>query len=107
VAYLGVTRALRKEAGADIGDEVDVEIELDDAPREVEVPPEPAAVLKSDPAAARAFEKLSYTHRKEYARWITEAKARRDEATPRRQGRRDASRRSPYAGRLFDGRQRR
>jgi Domain of unknown function (DUF1905) len=45
VAYLGVTKALRKEAGADIDDEVDVEIELDDAPREVDVPPELAAVL--------------------------------------------------------------
>jgi Bacteriocin-protection, YdeI or OmpD-Associated/Domain of unknown function (DUF1905) len=74
VAYLGVTKALRKEAGADIGDEVDVDVELDDAPREVDVPPELAAVLQRDPEAARAFEKLSYTHRKEYARWIAEAK---------------------------------
>jgi hypothetical protein len=74
VAYLGVTKALRKEAGADIGDEVDVDVEQDDAPREVDVPPELAAVLQRDPEAARAFEKLSYTHRKEYARWIAEAK---------------------------------
>jgi Bacteriocin-protection, YdeI or OmpD-Associated/Domain of unknown function (DUF1905) len=74
VAYLGVTKGLREEAGADIGDEVDVEIELDDAPREVDVPPELAAVLERDAEAARAFEKLSYTHRKEYARWIAEAK---------------------------------
>jgi Bacteriocin-protection, YdeI or OmpD-Associated/Domain of unknown function (DUF1905) len=74
VAYLGITKALREEAGADIGDEVDVEIELDDAPRDVDVPPELAAVLERDAEAARAFEKLSYTHRKEYARWIAEAK---------------------------------
>ncbi len=74
VAYLGVTKALRQEAGADIGDEVDVEIELDDAPREVDVPPELATVLGRDLEAAQAFEKLSYTHRKEYARWIAEAK---------------------------------
>jgi uncharacterized protein YdeI (YjbR/CyaY-like superfamily) len=33
-----------------------------------------AAVLKRDPEAARAFEGLSYTHRREYARWIAEAK---------------------------------
>jgi bacteriocin resistance YdeI/OmpD-like protein/uncharacterized protein DUF1905 len=74
VAYLGVAKALRQAAGAEIGDEVDVEVELDDAPREVEVPPELAAVLKRDPEAARAFETLSFTHRKEYARWIAEAK---------------------------------
>jgi len=74
VAYLGVTKALRKEAGADVGDEVDVDIELDDTQREVDVPPELAAVLRQDRAAARTFEKLSYTHRKEYARWIAEAK---------------------------------
>src|SRR5262245_23672297 len=74
VAYLGVATALRQAAGAEIGDEVDVEVELDDAPREVDVPPELAAVLKRDPEAARVFETLSFTHRKEYARWIAEAK---------------------------------
>ena len=74
VAYLGVAKTLRQAAGAEIGDEVDVELELDDAPREVDVPPELTAVLKRDPEAARAFEKLSFTHRKEYARWIAEAK---------------------------------
>ena len=74
IAYLGVTKALRKEPGADIGDEVVVEIELDDAAREVDVPPELAAVLRSDLEAAQAFETLSYTHQKEYARWISEAK---------------------------------
>ena len=74
VGYLGVTKALREAAGAGIGDEVDVEIELDDAPREVDLPPELAAVLESDGEAARAFEQLSYTHQREYARWIAEAK---------------------------------
>jgi hypothetical protein len=74
VAYLGVTKALREAAGAEIGDEVDVEVELDDAAREVDVPPELAAVLEDDSEAAQGFEKLSYTHRREYARWIAEAK---------------------------------
>jgi hypothetical protein len=74
VGYLGVTKALRETAGAEIGDEVDVEIELDDAPREVDVPPELADLLARDRDAARAFEGLSYTHRREYARWIAEAK---------------------------------
>jgi uncharacterized protein YdeI (YjbR/CyaY-like superfamily) len=69
-----VTKAQRDAAGAEIGDEVDVEVELDDAAREVDVPPELAAVLEGDSEAAQAFEKLSYTHRREYARWIAEAK---------------------------------
>ena len=51
-----------------------MEVALDDAPREVDVPPELAAVLERDREAAEAFEKLSYTHRREYARWIAEAK---------------------------------
>jgi Bacteriocin-protection, YdeI or OmpD-Associated/Domain of unknown function (DUF1905) len=74
VAYLGLTKAQRQAAGAEIGDAVDLEIELDETPREVDVPPELAAVLKRDPEAARVFDNLSYTHRKEYARWIAEAK---------------------------------
>jgi hypothetical protein len=74
VAYLGVTKAQRDAAGAEIGDEVDVEVELDDAAREVDVPPELAAVLEGDSEAAQAFERLSYTHRREYARWIAGAK---------------------------------
>lgn len=41
---------------------------------EVEIPPELAAALASDPVAASAFEALSYTHRREYARWVAEAK---------------------------------
>jgi uncharacterized protein YdeI (YjbR/CyaY-like superfamily) len=69
-----MTKVLRETAGAGIGDEVDVDVELDDAPREVDVPRELAAVLERDREAARAFEKLSYTHRREYARWIAEAK---------------------------------
>ena len=74
VSYLGVPKALRAAAGADVGDEVEVEVELDEAPREVEVPPELATALAGDEAAAGAFAALSYTHRREYARWIAEAK---------------------------------
>jgi hypothetical protein len=74
VGYLGVSKALREAAGVEVGHEVDVEIELDDAPREVEVPPELAELLARDRQAARAFDGLSYTHRREYARWIADAK---------------------------------
>jgi Bacteriocin-protection, YdeI or OmpD-Associated/Domain of unknown function (DUF1905) len=79
VTYLGFRKEIRDAAGgiAD-GDEVEVEIERDDAPREVEIPEALASALAADPAARTAFEALAFTHRKEYAQWVAEA---RKEAT--------------------------
>jgi hypothetical protein len=75
VTYLGFRKEIRDAAGGiERGDTVEVEIERDDAPREVEVPEELAAVLAGDPALKSAFESLAFTHRKEYATWIAEAK---------------------------------
>ena len=79
---LGLNRAVRQDAGVEAGDTVDVELELDSAPREVEVPAALADALDSDPEARAAFDRLSYTNRKEFARWIDEAK--RDETRRRR-----------------------
>jgi hypothetical protein len=78
----GFSRAAREAAGLEIGADVSVEISLDTAPREVDVPPALAAALDGDEAARAAFEGLAYTHRKEFARWIAEAK--RDETRDRR-----------------------
>jgi hypothetical protein len=64
----------RMGAGVAAGDEVDVDIELDQAPREVELPDDLAAALAGDADARGFFDGLSFTHRKEWARWITEAK---------------------------------
>ena len=79
---VGLNRAVRQEAGVDAGDTVEVEIELDTAPREVVVPDALAKALARDHSARAAFDALAYTHRKEYARWIAEAK--RDETRERR-----------------------
>jgi hypothetical protein len=79
---LGLNREVRENAGAQAGDEVEVRLELDAAPREVEVPEPLAAALAADPQARAAFEGMAFTHRKEYARWITEAK--REETRQRR-----------------------
>jgi hypothetical protein len=81
-SLLGLNRAVRQEAGVEAGDTVDVRLELDTAPREVEVPQALTDALAEDPAARAALDRLSYTHRKEYARWIAEAK--RDETRKRR-----------------------
>jgi uncharacterized protein YdeI (YjbR/CyaY-like superfamily) len=51
-----------------------VEITLDTAPREVEVPQDLREALATDPAARKVFDGLPFTHRKEYVRWIEEAK---------------------------------
>ena len=73
VTYLGLTREIRDAAGLELGDAVDVELELDDAPREVSVPPELAAVLDSE-RLRDAYDGLSFTHRREYAEWVGSAK---------------------------------
>ena len=85
--YGGVSSVmLHKEildgAGVGAGDTVNVTIDLDQAPRELEMPPELTRALNADRAAQAAFEKLSYTHRKEYAKWI--ADAAREETRKRR-----------------------
>jgi len=79
---LGLSRAVRQEAGVEAGDTVDVNVALDTAPREVEVPAALAKALSEDSEARATFDQLAYTHRKEYARWIDEAK--RDETRQRR-----------------------
>ena len=71
---LGLTNAFRAEAQIAAGDEVEVVIDRDDAEREVDVPPTLRAALDADATARAAFDALSFTHRREYANWIAEAK---------------------------------
>ena len=71
---LGMRREVREAARAEAGDEVTVTIALDEAPREVEVPPALAQALEGDTAAKAKFDALAFTHRKEFAQWIAEAK---------------------------------
>ena len=68
-----ILKAIREEIGKGPGDTIDVVIERDESVRTVEIPAEFAALMKKEKLLA-AFEKLSYTHRKEYCRWITDAK---------------------------------
>jgi len=70
---LGILKSIREQLGKQLGDKVDVRIWKDDAVRIVEVPPEFAALMKKH-GLRDFFDSLSYTHRKEYCRWITEAK---------------------------------
>jgi hypothetical protein len=53
----------RAGAGVAAGDEVDIDVELDTAPREVTVPPDFAAALAADGDARAAFDALSFSRR--------------------------------------------
>jgi hypothetical protein len=79
---VGLSREVRRHAGVKAGDAVKVGLELDAAPRDVEIPEALADALAQDAKARAGFKRLTYTHRKEYARWISEAK--RDETRQRR-----------------------
>jgi hypothetical protein len=71
---LPVSAQVREGAGVAAGDEVDVEVVLDDAPREVTLPDDLAVAL--DAAGVRAaFDAQNYTTRKEAVRGVEEAKA--------------------------------
>jgi len=72
---LGFNAETRRATGRGAGDDVEVTLELDDAPRVVEVPEDLAAALAGDPAAAAAWEKLAYSHQKAHVTAIESAKA--------------------------------
>lgn len=71
---LGVTKAVRAAIGKDVGDSVEVFVQRDTAERTVDVPPELGAALRAAPDAREAFQGLSYTHRREFAEWVADAK---------------------------------
>lgn len=71
---LGMTKEIRRAIGKNPGDTVHVVLRKDDEPRAVELPLALAAALANEPEAMAFFESLSYTHKKEYAVWIADAK---------------------------------
>jgi hypothetical protein len=64
----------REKAGVSGGDEVEVTIELDTAPREVELPADFAAALENEPAAKEFFETLSYSNKRKHVLAVEGAK---------------------------------
>jgi hypothetical protein len=73
-SYVGFREDMRRAMGIKIGDTITVALEADVEEREVVVPPDLAALLKKDGVANAAFDKLAFTHRKEYVEWIVGAK---------------------------------
>jgi len=70
---LGMLKAIREQIGRGPGDTIEVVVWKDGEVRTVEVPAQFENLMKKE-GLLPVFEKLSYTHRKEYCRWITEAK---------------------------------
>lgn len=71
---LGLTQDIRKQLGKSFGDEVEVELWEDLEERKVSIPEDVHQLFNSNEEAQQIFEKLSYTHQKEYIRWIEDAK---------------------------------
>ncbi|GLZ78481.1 hypothetical protein Afil01_32880 [Actinorhabdospora filicis] len=71
---LGLSNANRTAADVAIGEEVDVEIELDTEPRVIAEPEDLTKALDADPAARAAWDRLAYSHKREHVRAIESAK---------------------------------
>ena len=71
---LPFSAARRQESGIQGGDAIDVELTGDATPRTGEVPDDLRSALDASPTATTAWEKLSYTQKKEHARSVREAK---------------------------------
>lgn len=71
---LGLTQDIRKQLGKSFGDKVEVELWEDLEERKVSIPEDVHQLFNSNQEAQQIFEKLSYTHQKEYIRWIEDAK---------------------------------
>jgi len=72
-----ILKGIREQIGKTFGDEIKVNVEADTEPRIIDVPKDLLKELKKDKDAKTFFDKLAYTHQREYVMWIEEA--RRDE----------------------------
>jgi hypothetical protein len=69
-----ILKGIREQIGKTFGDEVTITVEPDTEPRLIEVPADLKKALRTEKEAKAFFDKLSYTHRREYVMWINEAK---------------------------------
>ena len=79
---VGVSAEHRAGAGVAAGDEVEVDVDLDTAPRAVDVPADFAAALAAEPEARRTFDGLSYSNKSWHVLQVEGAKT--DETRQRR-----------------------
>ena len=72
--FIGVHKSTRAAAGVTYGDPVEIEIERDDRPRVLELPPELEEAFRIEPDLRARFEALSFSRRRDLAGPISEAK---------------------------------
>jgi hypothetical protein len=72
---IGVSAEHRGPAKVTGGETVDIDLELDTAPREVSVPPDLTAALDADTAARETFDRLSYSNRSWHVLQVVGAKS--------------------------------
>jgi hypothetical protein len=71
---IGLSNANRQAAGVGIGDEVEVDVELNTEPAVITEPDDFTRALDADPAARAAYDRLSYSHKREHVLAIDSAK---------------------------------
>jgi hypothetical protein len=69
-----ILKEIREQIGKTFGDEVKITVEPDTEPRLIELPAELKKAFQMEKGAKAFFDKLSYTHQREYVMWINEAK---------------------------------
>ena len=69
-----VRREIRRKIGKQPGDVVQVTVAEDLAERVVTLPPDFAEALQANPAAEAFYRGLAFTHQREYAAWVEEAR---------------------------------
>jgi hypothetical protein len=72
--FMGVHKATREAAGADIGSTIEVELTRDDSPRVLELAPELEAAFTVEPELRTRFESLSFSRRRDIAAPVAEAR---------------------------------
>ena len=69
-----ILKGIREQIGKTFGDKVKITVEPDSEPRVVEIPKDLIKELRKNKDAKAFFDKLAYTHQREYVLWIEEAK---------------------------------
>jgi hypothetical protein len=73
-SYLGLRKDLLATVGVEVGVTVTIELTEDLSARVVEEPVELVSALAGSAQARAAYDQLSFSHRREYATWVGEAK---------------------------------
>jgi hypothetical protein len=80
--YVSLSKTNRDAAHVTAGEPIKVTIQEDSDPRKIEAPPDLAAALDDDDEASDTWDRLSYSHRRDYVEWLSDAK--RDETREKR-----------------------